>query len=493
MQSTGRSMIKLAATLSPIFSASAASPDLHIEQVGQCSVIVCAGAVGAPADACIDTVTVRNPDNAVSDTELTFAVSLAQQSVVVKAPADDLSKLPDQKLRKRTDSVLALADQLHHDGVLISGEFRTAEYESCLTEIIRRGGERWERYLRERLEDLDAKVIRQGEAGDSSTPGAHRNLELLTALRRVQGRRDPLTILTIADAPLTITLPELPLLKVRIQNVDVQEHNVGFTFGGNYRSGRQARWKVVLTGADGKVVPRRGRYGFGIAGGLYTEGTLAHGESWETSLDLRKFMDTPAPGTYDLRILYHNTECIADVEPISNRIVSRSKAIRVIVKPLPVRLSKRERVTIEKLVAGLRDRRPLKILAGTYGESAHDFISPEAPEGKILLSGTKAIPVLLDALTATDTTAEQRAWVFAILFSLTGDNDPQCCEGAVGSHMRQESGWQLRFGRPGENPSFGMGWSEDFSSNGGRIDPKAQSELIKKWQGWRGNLRVISD
>ena len=43
---------------------------------------------------------------------------------------------------------------------------------------------------------------------------------------------------------------------------------LGFTSGGNYRSGRQARWRIVVTDDAGKVVPVKRLNGIAMGGGV---------------------------------------------------------------------------------------------------------------------------------------------------------------------------------------------------------------------------------
>ena len=114
--------------------------------------------------------------------------------------------------------------------------------------IVRRGGRTWEAFLKTKLEALNKSQRTYGEKQVPNLPGTGRlyNLELVTALRRVQKKPDPLVVLLDVQGPLEANPLLLPRLKVSIKNVDCEKAGVGFTNGGDYRSGRQDRWRVVV-------------------------------------------------------------------------------------------------------------------------------------------------------------------------------------------------------------------------------------------------------
>jgi hypothetical protein len=101
-------------------------------------------------------------------------------------------------------------------------------YEPCLDEIVHRGGKAWAAFLDAKLEMLNHKQIKAFEDAADAEPGSNFNLELLTALRRVQKKPDPLIILLATQGPLEATLLSLPRLKVAIKNVDCGKATVGF-------------------------------------------------------------------------------------------------------------------------------------------------------------------------------------------------------------------------------------------------------------------------
>ena len=188
-----------------------------------------------------------------------------------------------------------------------------------------RGGRTWETFLNRKLELLNKKLWKLSDDYDFTDSGNCYNLELLTALRRVQKKSDPLTIALDAKGPLETTPLSLPKLKATIKNVDSEKAAVALKDGGDYRSGRQARWRIVGANDKAAELPIRELSGLIIGGGMYQETILKYGEFWETTLDVRSFVRIVLPGTYSFEVLYHDTSAIADPSDISGLIVARSK------------------------------------------------------------------------------------------------------------------------------------------------------------------------
>ena len=400
-----------------------------------------------------------------------WSVDIAEEK---EAICPYLKTLEDDKLREIFNALLALPD------------FRsTAGYELCLSEIARRGGMKWEVFLNEKYELLISSQVKPYEDADELESGSKFNLELLTVLRRLQGQSDPLQIYIDDSEELTVKGMALPQLKVKIKNVDVEKAGVGFTLGGNYRRGRQSRWRVLVEDEKGKAVTSR-RLDSLMGGGIFQEGILEHGESWETTLNVRRFIEVPPPGKYKLTIYYHNTRTI-DTTGVEKLVVSRSKTVPFIVLPLSIALSKEDRSTVKKLVAELDGKKKLKIVAGTYGKWAHEFVSPESPEGKLLGSGLKAVPSLIESLEDKALSSEKKAWLLGILFSLTGEIDPRI---SLGEHDCWRGGWQVWGGRDGASQSGGISFTSKTSVLGGSIDDEELEEFVNQWKDWLKNVDV---
>ncbi len=158
------------------------------------------------------------------------------------------------------------------------------------------------------------------------------NLALVTTLRRMDSRPDPLHVFINGPQTIECTIGNLPAISVRITNVDVEGQAVGFQTGGDYRSGRQARWRFEVRDEQGRPMPAKPQAGFG-GGGISSFSMLQPDKSYETKLEMAKYVEPLAPGRYRVVVLYHNSVTIADVEDISGLIVFRSDPFELIVRP----------------------------------------------------------------------------------------------------------------------------------------------------------------
>jgi hypothetical protein len=228
--------------------------------------------------------------------------------------------------------------------------------ETVLTEMVRRGDAAYEQYMGklmdQREKDLKAHRDKREEKAKSQPPktdaeflhdffhkggmedalqeiSLSRNLELLTALRRIQKKHDPLTIKVTPVRHVGPTkIEQLWEYHVVLKNVDVEKKQVFFTDGGDYRTGRLARWRFEVRDSRGKVLPQLhapGRLGGGLTGYRY----LKHGETWETALCLMDYVDLKELGEYTVRILYHNEIAIADLQDVTGLIVSVSEPFTI--------------------------------------------------------------------------------------------------------------------------------------------------------------------
>jgi len=157
------------------------------------------------------------------------------------------------------------------------------------------------------------------------------NLELLAALRRMEGKPDPLHILVSGSQVVECTTATLPTIEVSIRNVDVGKEAVGFQVGGDYRSGRQARWRFEVRDEEGNLTPVKPQSGGG-GGGKFLRKMLEFRQSYETKLEMGKYVEPLTPGRYRVRVLYHDLYPIADID-FPNLILFSSDPFELIVRP----------------------------------------------------------------------------------------------------------------------------------------------------------------
>ncbi|WP_254512333.1 hypothetical protein [Anatilimnocola floriformis] len=318
------------------------------------------------------------------------------------------------------------------------------------------------------------------KAGDD----AGRNIEVLTALRRAEGLPDPLEVVIDIDKPaITTSADRLPEFKVAVKNVDAKKEPAFLQRGGDYRTGRPERWRVIVKDEKGNEVKPILSFGF-TGGGLSTSGPLEYGETWGVQIVVRNFIETPKPGKYTLQILFHNECDLARMEDIGSLIVCKSKPIELNIEKFKINVSAADAAVVRKFVGELDGDAPLKIAAGKYGRWAHDLISPNSAAGKLLGFGRPAVPLLIDEVQKKDLSPGKRAWLLSLLFSLTGENDPRKENGIVASYSYSEGPWMTASGSDGGFSSFGLGVSSTGTMIGGKIEPDKQLEFVVKWKDW---------
>jgi hypothetical protein len=402
----------------------------------------------------------------------------------VRARLEALQKLKDADLFAKYDTA---ADYRWTED---KGELTREE---VLTEVIRRGGASAEKWLKTKMErDYERRVkekekleplsaMHEADPKNEALREAYleqarlvrrleENLEIFTALRRVQKKPDPLTISVSIPKDAQATTRSLPEVDVKITNTDPERLPIQFMFGGDGRGGRPARWRIEGVDEHGKklaIEPRRSA----IGGGLYRIGPLQGEESFEIKLELRSFVKIPEPGEYTLRVLYHNSVTIADMEDITGLIVCESRLFKLkVVKAPPkvIELKAGERDKAKAAIEALSETAPIRVVVRDYGERDYDFIDPKSPEGQLHMLGWQAVPVMLDFLRDPKTSLHRRAWLVALMFVVIRDEelDPF---GMWSDWVNVLPSYEYRRA-PG-----------DGSSSGGRINAAEQQKLVERW------------
>ena len=221
------------------------------------------------------------------------------------------------KLAKLSDE--ELSDYLTHASPPMPQ--RHPDFEACLAELASRG--------------LVAPLQQQWDAIPHRADAAmlHRDLEILTALRRAQGKPDPLHIqVRPADREHTGYGDNAILLEATLTNVDVGRDAFVLLQGGDYRGGRRDRWQLMLIDQHGWAVANS-NYLSVLGGGLLGFSRLRAGETAKETVvfDLRRYVSPPRSGKYWLHAYYHNDLTIAGDRNFTGLIVSKSEPIAVTV------------------------------------------------------------------------------------------------------------------------------------------------------------------
>src|SRR5438093_2097559 len=112
-------------------------------------------------------------------------------------------------------------------------------------------------------------------------------------------------------------------------------------WGGDYRTCRQARWRLEVRDAIGRLMPTKEPPSI-AGGGIYQMRPLGFDESWNTVLAMDRYVDL-VPGDYTLCIQYHDSITIADLESTENLSVYESGPIHLRVQRRVIDLNKQER------------------------------------------------------------------------------------------------------------------------------------------------------
>lgn len=371
-----------------------------------------------------------------------------------------------KRLRKSSDDQLQekLSDLLRSKSFVYQ-----FEYEPILTEIVFRGGEDWARFLTQELNELNQRVF-VSESGNPQldTRGDQYNLELVTALRRIEGKPDPLSVEVELPDSHSLTPFNLPKIVVRIKNRDTQD--LGVQIGGNYRSGRQTRWLAELTGAkaNGRVIKR-----FGMGGGISTMRFLKPGDSWETELILRHIVEVDVPGEYQLEVKYSNQQTILNEDSTTGLIVFSSEPKKLVVLPAAIENDSKIDERVAELVKAFDDAVLPHVIDGIYGDWSAEFLPERSPQSEICKIGLNAVPELIRQLDQKDPTS--RAKILGLLYSITGQKDPRY-PGVIGEYQYVAAGWEMRN-------------SVQVSQNSGQVDSgpielAAQEQFINAWNDW---------
>lgn len=314
------------------------------------------------------------------------------------------------------------------------------------------------------------------------------NLEVLTALRRLQKKRDPLGVQIKGPVRMEAVFPHVPDIAVSLLNQDERHTPILYKSGGDYRGGRQERWRFDVRDAKGNVVRVRDRLE-NEGGGMYGHSILKPRQKWQTVLKVSNFVEL-LPGDYTLRIQYHDDDEIAASSWLGGRIVCQSSEMHLHIQPRVIDLSASERKTIARLLEKLNDKGDVKVLAGTYGKGDHEFIAPDSPAGQLLALSWKAVPQMIEESLNDITAPQQRAWMLALLFSITTYHSPVSEAGVLPAYAYAGSGWSVWFGTDEAMSSGGMSWSPPNRTDRSKIVLSKQLEFARRWEAFREYIVV---
>ncbi|MEM9381596.1 MAG: hypothetical protein AAGB93_16695 [Planctomycetota bacterium] len=375
------------------------------------------------------------------------------------------------------------------------------ESESLLALVDGWEAARWVPVILELLE-----LVPAGE----DVPFLSRSLELhlLTVLRRLQGRPEPLTVEARFLSEPPYVFPELPVVGVRLLHAEGETETFTLQIGGNYRSGRLARWDLQLFDADGEPHAGVDEWQSFMGGGMSYFQRVGPGFVWGVEVpdvwerlrlenegqEIPEVEVRPVPlalgdyrrpaklGRYTLRALYHDNETIADRASYEGLVVHRSDPLSFAWEPRRIRVRREDEARILDRIAALLEhdgvtvtRFHLPDYAGSDEDDAH-------PLARLFTQGWAAVPYLAVELERTES-PEERAKLIAALYSLSGLESPLGFgrSSAVGSHS---------FFGGRVPPGSGVESTPMNSTARGRIRPQAQARFVQRWAAHRRFIEV---
>jgi hypothetical protein len=209
-------------------------------------------------------------------------------------------------------------------------------FEPLLIDLLQRPKERWIPVL-EQLQVL---------ASDSSSM----SLPLLTTLRRMQGRPDPVQVELLFRDAVVVEWPGDVVLRARAINVDAE--GAKFTVS----SGDWDRWLVQVVDRAGTPLPAGGRP-VTVIGGAPNVVVSQH-EALEGSVDMLEHVDPLVPGEYRVRVFYHGSNAWGWPQMRDWLSVSASREIPLTVVPRRIETSRDEQA---RLAAAFEGRNALDV------------------------------------------------------------------------------------------------------------------------------------
>lgn len=360
---------------------------------------------------------------------------------------------------------------------LRGGRESASPHEEALVEMVRRGGAVWSEYVEMRMaaERAQATPFRGSAAGE---------LEMLTALRRLQRKPDPLAVLLAPDAVLDVVSPDTPQVRFEVKNVDSGGLSFEVAQGGSYRSGRFARCSVEAIRADGTRLPPRA-WGAGFGGGMYSTPRLEPGKSIGYAIVLGDYVELSMPGVYRVRIHYHDKEDIDYVHDLEGWIVSSSSEFFVRVLPRTIALAKTRHDEIRGWIRAIDATKPVMLVRSHWNEGLSFEGEAVTPEDKVFRAGWIAVPALFEAIEDPALERERRAWALGMLWNILGLDDPATAQ-TVTALGRVE--WMPKWPTSSGEATPRFGGTGTFSPV--PIDPAAQDTLVERWRVRKGMFEV---
>ena len=388
------------------------------------------------------------------------------QSEPVESSSFD-SRTPDDELARLYRRCMGVAPSANRE--------RAAE--ALLAEMGRRGGDRWVRFLRGEIARTEAwRDDQLGARGEGPSVAL-----LWIALRRAERRPTPFRLDLGAPELVELPFPELPVFEATL-STDARD---------------EVRAWIPVAEISTRWYPNGVRVETRDAGAVSLEppSPMLRTGIWRVDKDSGP-LDVPVPVELPRHVRFdtpdeHELLVSFHFGGLFDSPRGRSRPLSVPAPPLRVRWTPRaipradvEAVDVATLLADLDcDALPV-LVSHPYRPGVRYERDEPAGEEDILAAGYAAVPGLIDLLIADLATCEltprTRAWIFALLFDLTGVLDPRDTVGALGDYELALGFPRDRIERLLSFPSDGMNWGP------AEPRPSAQRELAEAWARFAG-------
>ncbi len=380
--------------------------------------------------------------------------------------------------------------------------------DTCLTEVIERGGARWQAFLAKELATTSKSRQEAGQRfanfgfpdEEDEHPPAPTDVEesagavpldvtLLTVLRRIEKKADPCTLEIVGGSIIEVTFPDDPTLRCRLRNRDVESKTVSFS-----DLGYESACRVEARAPDGTVVGPVDEQRLVLNRGGRRFETLAPGKSRESSVSLGHLVQLRRTGDHRVRLFScDGVEFDETRGALDGWICTTSDEFTIRVVARPIELPPSERRRLHALFDAIDVASPPLLVSEALLADEHDWIGPPAtPDDELCRTGWHAVPVLLDVLDEKNASPERRAWALALLTDITGlvgfggffATGDDTLIGAVGRHR---AFWLWPSARPRANQ---LRENDKRLAGPPHPDPKLQAELAHRWLEFRECLAV---
>jgi len=264
------------------------------------------------------------------------------------------------------------------------------------------------------------------------------SLPLLTTLRRLQGRPDPVRVERVGMDPIVVEWPGDTFIKARAVNDDAEGAKFAVSSAGI------EQWFVQILDAGGNRVPAVSRFFLGEV--MATQVVLSRQDAVDGGGNL-EHADALAPGQYRVRVLYHGSDALGWPWRRDWLVISASDEIPLKVVPRRIRTDRNEQAKLAAAFAGTLIEAPSALDEASF--QAWLFAVREAQD-VLTEAGWRSVPMLIEVLEDEHAATDARARAFDQLTSITG---------------ARASGLWLPTG-------------------------SVSADQVEQWRAWRGNLEI---